>query len=1306
MAQWKPPDYAQPIGSTWKPPSFARLVEQAPLPQKSLWERAITPLTTLPSRAINPLAESLMQKGESGQGFLGQTLPLYGGAYLQSLGNVVSGLSSPLNLALTGAFGGANLATGAGLPGLSSALSTTGRALSIPVTASGAYHAYTGETIPEKLLGGIEMVGGGLGMRAPRSILPPSQVPPKAPQMPVQNLKLGVPEINQPRGLSSSEFGLPIQQVAPVWKPPSYAEPIAARTPEGVKIGADITSLGKILGSSLYAGDIGRIATKELIQNSFDAVKNLGKYGEIKVYLDRPGKFIEVSDNGSGLTLNEISTVFTDLGSSGKRADPTAAGGFGLAKAAPLLGGKKVEVTSIADEIIAQGVKRRVEYKFSGTPEELLSGVKIRSKYVGSDKPTGLTVRTYLPGEDIPFYNISSYVRELAENSVGLQGKIKFMDKAYEGWLDWLDDSKEFRSPSFRGANIETLETPASLIDIIIPEGTKYGESTGVPYKILNNGLYQGGGRVGWDKLAGIPENIIVNIRSKVPEGHPDYPFTANRESIRGVTLDNLGKFINDAIIKPSIGKRVGELKAIYETMPEMILPTGKKFYVYNTGNRFNPEELEIIKTSPDMIKLSTDISEITENAKLALQNIESLEISKLEKIGIIFEDSLYGIHIPAPGEGKSAILINPFTIIKDNTPEQASAGFLHTILHEVAHLPGGGHDQGFTTRLAEVYSKYGASNATAAQKRFFQSITKDGRSYTPELQTLLQRYQESQGRKSLGDDPLLGTGIKQKAPGTGKEQIPGGNQPDGTGIAVRKLIEVIKTARPIRQVQEQLYSTERGKRIAASKGVKEEGEAGFYKELGLMKGELPKTGFESVREKFEQIDIDNLFKAIRYSDKLNDFQKLHARTGLAKLFGEYGGEVPQRSELVLLEKVFGSELSQVIEMHGGLGVIPGNIREHIGQAINVPKAIMASMDFSAPLRQGLPLIAKKQYWKSFSNMFSLWKSEKAFQSLQQSLHQRPLYEFGERAGLKLTDIGQGLKNREEAFLSQWAEQIPLAGIGIRASERAYVGFLNKLRADVFDDLVKQALNLNLNILEEAPQIAKFVNNSTGRGSLGRLEKIGTELNWGFFSPRLITSRLTILNPSYYIKATPFVRKEALKALFSIVGVGLTVNSLAKLSGIKVGTEPTSSDLGKIIFGNTRLDPWGGFQQYIAAAMKLISGKSTSTISGRESKFGESYVAPTRLSVITQLGESKLSPIASFAVDMLRGKDFTGKPISPSAEVASLFTPIIIRDTIDLAKEDPNLLPLIIPAAFGMSVNTYERRVPKISPGRMLQIPR
>ncbi len=371
-----------------------------------------------------------------------------------------------------------------------------------------------------------------------------------------------------------------------------------------------------------------------------------------------------------------------------------------------------------------------------------------------------------------------------------------------------------------------------------------------------------------------------------------------------------------------------------------------------------------------------------------------------------------------------------------------------------------------------------------------------------------------------------------------------------------------------------------------------------------------------------------------------------------------------------------------------------------IAEAINFPRGVMASWDFSAPLRQGIPLVGKKAWWTSFDDMFKSWGSENAFQAVQKSIADKPLFRprvgpggkqlpsFADDAGLKLTDLTD-LSKREEAVMSTWAEKVP----GVRRSNRAYVAFLNKLRADTFEDLIKKGKVLGADGEANIPfarEIANFVNTSTGRGSLGSLEQSAVALNSTFFSPRLIASRLTMLNPHYYWSASPMVRKEALKALFSVAAAGSTIGQLGRMAGGTVESDPTSSDFGKIKIGNTRIDPFAGFQQYVVLANRLLQGRIKSSTTEREYNLGEEFGRPTRLDVLGRFAEGKLHPVLSFATGLLRGKDFTGQPFNVPQELGNRVMPIIIQDVIELANEDPTLLPLAIPASFGMGIQSYE----------------
>jgi len=497
-----------------------------------------------------------------------------------------------------------------------------------------------------------------------------------------------------------------------------------------------------------------------------------------------------------------------------------------------------------------------------------------------------------------------------------------------------------------------------------------------------------------------------------------------------------------------------------------------------------------------------------------------------------------------------------------------------------------------------------------------------------------------------------------------------------------QKVIQALRESKPLRQRQEKLYTKERSTRLAKAlkAGEKIRGEKGFYAEKARLVGELPKIEFESIRQKLTQQDIDSLFNQVKDSPALTEWEKLPAREGLAKLFRKEGGKIPTRNEMELLNRVFGKEFTKTILMKRSTWQ---KIKEGLYEVANIPRSVMASYDLSAPFRQGIFLLGRpKRFFGSFFKMFKYFPSEKAYKGLVEEITKRPTYNLMRRSKLALTEIDSSLTLREERFMSHIAEKIP----GVRASGRAYMGFLNKLRADVFDDLVKKAEKLGLEPKknpELTRAIASFVNNATGRGSLGKLEGSAVALNSFFFSPRLMASRFNLLNPIYYVKSPPFVRTEALKSLFALAGIGSTVLGIAKLAGAKVGVNPLSADFGKIKIGNTRIDIWGGFQPYIRSAVQFILSKAKSTTTGKTSSID-------RLTVLSRWFEYKEAPVVSFATGLLRGKTVFGKEFNIPKEIGNRFVPMVIQDVVDIAKDNPDLLPVSILGIFGIGLQTYK----------------
>lgn len=391
----------------------------------------------------------------------------------------------------------------------------------------------------------------------------------------------------------------------------------------------------------------------------------------------------------------------------------------------------------------------------------------------------------------------------------------------------------------------------------------------------------------------------------------------------------------------------------------------------------------------------------------------------------------------------------------------------------------------------------------------------------------------------------------------------------------------------------------------------------------------------------------------------------------------------------------------------------------------------------SAAFRQAAPFVGTKAWFKAWIPAAKAFGSKNASEAIQNNILERPLFKstldvrtnkmvgpsYADRVGLKLSSLTEYSK-RDEPIRGELAERIPIYGKYVASSNRAYNAFLNSVSSDTFESLIKDAVELNRNKqlggvtgnllskdvtpnpmqdLTFGKSIADFVNTSLRRGKLGieagshelNLEKHARLLSNVFFSPRMISSQIRTLNPSTYIMANPYVRKQYLASMVRQVGTWWTIAGLAQLGGASVSKDPNSADFGKIRIGNTRIDVPGGLQQYLVLGNRSLpqalgGGGQTSTTTGKFTPFGQGYKPETRFTNLLQFSLNRLHPTAKFAADLF---NVTAKtPFHLADRLAQSVLPMYVDDLMQVSKEHPELAPLILGlSGAGMGVQSYER---------------
>jgi hypothetical protein len=388
---------------------------------------------------------------------------------------------------------------------------------------------------------------------------------------------------------------------------------------------------------------------------------------------------------------------------------------------------------------------------------------------------------------------------------------------------------------------------------------------------------------------------------------------------------------------------------------------------------------------------------------------------------------------------------------------------------------------------------------------------------------------------------------------------------------------------------------------------------------------------------------------------------------------------------------------------------------------LNTARTLRTSMDLSAVLRQGGFFVAANPIIsaRAIPKMLKAAISEKGAFEIMQEIENRENSRLYKRADLSLTSDAGEFKQQEEAFAGNFIhlfDHIP--GIrriaqAVEGSQRAYTAYLNSVRADVFDHMVATLSKSGKVTDSEAKVIANFVNIASGRGSLGKAEPAAETLATVFFAPKYVASRFQLILSEPFKVATgighdtnrtrSLVAKEYARALGGVVAFYSLVKLLSLLwdeddpNKPRIGVDPRSSDAGKVIIGNTRLDPLAGLSQTSVLLVRNLWGEKVSAGGKvydltREEGKKSGPMADDIYDVNSRFQRSKLSPWLSSAIDARTGENLVGEKVTAGTVALDMVTPLVFSDIADTMRDQGYAKGTVLAtlAIFGMGLQTYD----------------
>jgi hypothetical protein len=371
----------------------------------------------------------------------------------------------------------------------------------------------------------------------------------------------------------------------------------------------------------------------------------------------------------------------------------------------------------------------------------------------------------------------------------------------------------------------------------------------------------------------------------------------------------------------------------------------------------------------------------------------------------------------------------------------------------------------------------------------------------------------------------------------------------------------------------------------------------------------------------------------------------------------------------------------------GGAGKIAMDVADFV-------RAMRLSLD-SWVGRQGAKSLLSdpKETVQAFAKSLPAYVSESYFYETDKRNKANPTVKHGIEHGLEIMDIDGTFDMHQEAINSPLAEKVPF----VRGSNRHMIMGINELRSALYKKFHRRFPDMEPEFYEG---VAKFINEWTGRGTLGKMESAAHGLSAVFTAPRWTTSnwQAIVAERNAWVKNPTTGKKELNQTLLkeimktksrAALGFGMIASMMIAM-GWELEEDPEEGDYLKLRNGDRVIDIMPG----LSSNLRLL-GLMVESL-GERVGIGELEGRQKFTDVADRYLAFKYAPIVSAGREIITGETAIGDEREIPETIMLSALPIMLESIYqDYVKDGEELSDVMTDQGiqwFGTGVQRYEDR--------------